>query len=79
MGSQPGPPLGRDTCWCVEERAETIERSEIVEVRTYPPCTRVCFNKTFPVGPSHMANKRFEIVMDVKPITYIFSVFCLVN
>jgi hypothetical protein len=58
----------------VEERAETIERSEIVEVRTYPPCTRVCSIKTFPGGPIRMTNKRFEIVTVFKPITYI-SVF----
>ncbi len=55
----------------VEERAETIERSEIVEVRTYPPCTRVCLTKSFPGGPWCMPNKRFYIMSMLKPHTYI--------
>jgi hypothetical protein len=37
--------------WFVEERAETIERSEIVEVRTYSLCRLVCIHNIFPGGP----------------------------
>ncbi len=55
----------------VEERAETIERSEIVEVRTYPPCARVCFIKSFPGGPWCVTNKQFYIRNVIKPHTYI--------
>ncbi len=54
----------------VEERAETIERSEIVEVRTYP-ARKFVLRKTFLGDPCCMTNKRYEIVMDFKAYTYI--------
>jgi hypothetical protein len=56
----------------VEERGKTIEQSEIVWVRTYPPCTRDCLTKSFLGSPQRMSNKWFYMFPLLKPHTYIW-------
>jgi hypothetical protein len=52
----------------VEERAETIERSEIVEVRTYPPAREFVSLKVSLGAPGVWQTSDFTYVMSSNPI-----------